>query len=240
MAESTLHLRLSSNRSGRLTPSCRSSGFCSAAGSVTRRSRISRPSVVGRTMSALCSVDSSAVLSLATVVPHCSLRSAKVLERLRVAQECHHHMSLHPRLFLMEQRTNGQFALQSPKGRLGFGQLRNSRQSLRSAFISQISRTPSGVSRRNYILQIVHLGMRGLNPSQPPLHFVAIFQPAVAMALASPFRSSSIRVENRFRIAFSFSLRPAARHRMLVSSPCGIATCLTSTSGLTCGPVVFQ
>ena len=60
MAESTLHLRLSSNRSGRLTPSCRSSGFCSAAGSVTRRSRISRPSVVGRTMSALCSVDSSA------------------------------------------------------------------------------------------------------------------------------------------------------------------------------------
>jgi len=82
MAESTLHLRLSSNRSGRLTPSCRSSGFCSAAGSVTRRSRISRPSVVGRTMSALCSVDSSAVLSLATVVPHCSLRSAKVLERL--------------------------------------------------------------------------------------------------------------------------------------------------------------
>jgi len=37
MAESTLHLRLSSNRSGRLTPSCRSSGFCSAAGSVTPR-----------------------------------------------------------------------------------------------------------------------------------------------------------------------------------------------------------
>src|SRR5579863_9899167 len=61
MAESTLHSRLMWRCSGRLMPSCLSSDFCSAVGSVMRRRRISRPSVVGRTMSALCRVESSAI-----------------------------------------------------------------------------------------------------------------------------------------------------------------------------------
>jgi hypothetical protein len=51
--ESALHLRLSSNFSGRRRPSCWRSDFCSAVGSVIRRRRISRPSVVGRMMSAI-------------------------------------------------------------------------------------------------------------------------------------------------------------------------------------------
>ena len=43
-----------------LIPSWSSNCFCSALGEVTRRKRISRPSVVGRTISALTSVPSEA------------------------------------------------------------------------------------------------------------------------------------------------------------------------------------
>src|SRR5437899_1842005 len=64
IAESTLHWRLKLRRSGRLLPSRSRRDFCSAVGSVTRRSRISRPSVVGRTMSPLCSLDKSARTSV--------------------------------------------------------------------------------------------------------------------------------------------------------------------------------
>jgi hypothetical protein len=60
-AESALHSRWKRRCSGRLIPSCRSKDFCSVVGSVTRRSLISRPSVVGRTMSALWRVDSRAI-----------------------------------------------------------------------------------------------------------------------------------------------------------------------------------
>src|ERR1700730_6022696 len=53
------------------------------------------------------------------------------------------------------------------------------------------------------------------------------------MAFSSPWSAVSMRLEKRLRIACSFSLRPAVRHRMYVSSPCGIATFFTSTSGRT-------
>jgi hypothetical protein len=53
-------LAIDFKRSGRLRPSRCSRDSCSAVGSVSRRKRISRPSVVGSTMSALCSVDSNA------------------------------------------------------------------------------------------------------------------------------------------------------------------------------------
>src|SRR5580700_8529406 len=55
-----LHFAVDFKRSGRLSPSPCSWDFCSSVGSVIRRKRISRPSVVGRTMSALCSVESNA------------------------------------------------------------------------------------------------------------------------------------------------------------------------------------
>ena len=48
-AKSTLHFERDFSRSGRLRPSWCSRDFCSAVGSVIRRSRISRPSVVGST-----------------------------------------------------------------------------------------------------------------------------------------------------------------------------------------------
>src|ERR1700677_1184845 len=48
-------------------PSCRSNNFCSAVGSVMRRRRIWRPSVVGRTMSALCNVESSAIALIGVI-----------------------------------------------------------------------------------------------------------------------------------------------------------------------------
>jgi hypothetical protein len=60
MAESALHFDRDFSCSGRLSPSWWSGDFCSAVGSVMRRRRISRPLMVGSTMSALCSVDSKA------------------------------------------------------------------------------------------------------------------------------------------------------------------------------------
>src|SRR5712692_6419363 len=53
------------------------------------------------------------------------------------------------------------------------------------------------------------------------------------MLFSRACRALSMPRENRLRIAFSFSLRPAVRHKIYVSSPWGIATCLTSTSGRT-------
>ena len=47
-------------------------------------------------------------------------------------------------------------------------------------------------------------------------------------------------LENRLRMAFSFSLRPEVRHRMYVSSPSGMSTFFTSTSGRTRVPVLFH
>jgi hypothetical protein len=43
------------------------------------------------------------------------------------------------------------------------------------------------------LVEVVHLGMRGLNPLQPPLHFVAVFQSthldSSALAFQSIFRA---------------------------------------------------
>ncbi len=61
---------LSSNRPGKLMPSCWRSDFCSAVGSVMRRRRISLPSVVGSTISALCNVASSAMIAGVAAAHH--------------------------------------------------------------------------------------------------------------------------------------------------------------------------
>jgi hypothetical protein len=77
-AKSTLHFERDFSRSGRLRPNWCGRDFCSAVGSVIRRSRISRPSVVGSTMSALCSVESRAsafIGHLRCFVVHCRLVS---------------------------------------------------------------------------------------------------------------------------------------------------------------------
>src|SRR5215467_9123426 len=58
-AESTLHSKSESRRSGKVMPSRSKKRFCSAVGVVMRRRRISRLSVVGRMMSALRRVDKS-------------------------------------------------------------------------------------------------------------------------------------------------------------------------------------
>ena len=58
VAEFTLHSKFKSRRSGSVIPSVLRTSFCSGEGVVTRRSRISRPSVVGRMMSALCTLAS--------------------------------------------------------------------------------------------------------------------------------------------------------------------------------------
>src|SRR5207244_11267809 len=59
-AESALHSRGSPIRSGRVRFNRASRFWCSALGLVIRRKRISRASVVGKTISALCKVESRA------------------------------------------------------------------------------------------------------------------------------------------------------------------------------------
>src|SRR5437879_12628470 len=59
-AESALHSRGSPIRSGRVRFNRASRFCCSALGLVIRRKRISRASVVGKTISALCKVESRA------------------------------------------------------------------------------------------------------------------------------------------------------------------------------------
>jgi hypothetical protein len=50
IAEFTLYSKFKSRRSGRVIPRSLSTSFCLGEGVVTRRSRISQPSVVGRMM----------------------------------------------------------------------------------------------------------------------------------------------------------------------------------------------
>src|SRR2546421_3979349 len=60
IAESTLHWRFKMRRAGRVLPRRVRREFCSAVGSGTPRSRVSRAPVVGRKVAPLCRFDKKA------------------------------------------------------------------------------------------------------------------------------------------------------------------------------------
>src|ERR1017187_9669261 len=120
----------------------------------------------------------------------------------RVAQECHHHMSLHAGLQLVKQGPHREFALQRPERRFGLRQLHVLRPQLFGrlrleigtqqisafarftpalAIFFDLPKQPHAFHRipQSKVIQIVHLRMPGLNLSQPPFHLVAVFQPSL-------------------------------------------------------------
>src|SRR5207302_8631675 len=106
-----------------MIPSCSSRSCCSGLGVVMRRRRISRPSVVGKMMSALWSVDSSARAWAWGEIRVFAFQEMFERHPEGITEERDEDVRFHAMLFLMEDRPDGQFAFQCTEDRFGFGQL---------------------------------------------------------------------------------------------------------------------
>src|SRR5271165_2100528 len=129
-----------------------------------------------------------------------------------ITQKGHQHVGLDPWFLLMEQRPDRKLALERAKRRLGFGELhifrpqllRRVRRQIGAQHVSALPQVPpsltvgfhfpnqtypGGSIPQSDFEQIVHGRVSRLNPSQSPLHLVAVLQSAAGDAFLQGVQS---------------------------------------------------
>src|SRR5271169_1212190 len=155
----------------------------------------------------------------------------------RITEKRHQHVGLYPLFQLMEQRPDGQLALECAKGSFYFRQLHvllpeicsTIRCQIRAQQIGSLARFEPLLSLRllppdqawpffailhRHLIEICYLRMGAwMRPRFRSILKRSLSLPS-AIRFSSPASAFSIFATKRFRMAFSFSFRPAVRHRM--------------------------